>query len=234
MDSATPLEPAPTAGGDAAIGGARVWKLANDGPGAGGGIALAGQACPVSQGSGDTHPLFPGENRASVAVATPGTMVKFGITKSVEVLLQPGPMLLFRLLGKSKSRKVRFPQLGSRRWRQVPPISRERTRRRRHLKNGWCRTRQLTVVAIPGENWSENRENDRKKIRKNGGVHQTHPINIRLLGSGYKSFTERTDRHQGQRIFLDKLPRATDNLPHVTTSAHRISASRLPRHRPRQ
>jgi len=107
MDAATSLEPAPAAGGAAAIGEARVWKLSSDGLGlAGGSIVLAGRACPISQGGGDTCPLFPGENRASVAVATPGTMVQCGMTKYAEVLLQPGPMLLFRSVEKSKSRKV--------------------------------------------------------------------------------------------------------------------------------
>jgi len=83
MDSAKPLEPASV-----------------------GGIAFAGQACPVSQGGGDTYPLFLGENR--VAVATPVTMVKCGATNLIEVLLR----------------------------RQDPLISRERTRRRRHPKMG--------------------------------------------------------------------------------------------------
>jgi len=119
MDSPTPLEPAPAAGG----------------PGeslAAGGVSLAGQVCPVLQGGGDTYPLFPGENWESVAVATAGTMAKCGMPQAIEVLLQFGPMLLFRLVEKSKSRKVRFPQLGSRGWRQDHPIPRERTRRRRH------------------------------------------------------------------------------------------------------
>ena len=75
MDSATPLEPAPAAGGGGRGGtavnrGARVGELANDGPGlAGEGIAFAGQACPVAQGGGDTYPIFPEKN--PVAVATP-------------------------------------------------------------------------------------------------------------------------------------------------------------------
>jgi len=90
MDSATPLEPAPAAGGAGE-------SLA------GGGIALAGQACPVSQGGGDTYPIFPEKNPVAVAVATPGTMVKCGMTKYAEVLLPSGPMLLFRLVKKSKS-----------------------------------------------------------------------------------------------------------------------------------
>jgi len=90
--------------------------------------------CPACQGGGDTYPLFPGENR--VAVAAFWTMVKWGATRFVEVLLQSGPVPLFRLGKKSKSRKVRFAQSGGRWWRQVPLISRERTRRRRHLKMG--------------------------------------------------------------------------------------------------
>jgi len=112
MDSATPLEPAPAAGGssrgDVSVNCcARVRELANDGLGlAGGGTSLAGQACPVSQGGGDTYPLFPGENRESVAVAAPGNMVKSGMTQSVEVLLRSGPMWLFRLAEKSERRKV--------------------------------------------------------------------------------------------------------------------------------
>ena len=67
-----------------------------------------GQAnCPSLHGGGDIYPLFPGENRESVAVAIHwDSRVKCGITKSVE----------------------RLP------WRQDPHIPRERTRRRRHLQ----------------------------------------------------------------------------------------------------
>jgi len=73
MDSSTLLDshPAPAAGGAVVIRGARVWKLANDGRGeglAGGGISLAGQACPVSQGGGDRISIFP--EKEPVAVAT--------------------------------------------------------------------------------------------------------------------------------------------------------------------
>ena len=102
MDSSTPLDsqPAPVALPVLAAVEAVLRELADQECGnfqkttlAGGGASFAGQAkLPSFTGGGDTYPLFPGENRVSVAVATPGTMIKCGMTKSVEILLQSGPV----------------------------------------------------------------------------------------------------------------------------------------------
>jgi len=90
MDSPTPLE--------------RLWPLAALVEAAVVFHLLDSQIAQFHRGGGDTHLLFLGENR--VAVATPGTMVKRGMIKCVEVLLQFGPMLLFRLVEKSGFRSL--------------------------------------------------------------------------------------------------------------------------------
>jgi len=114
MDSATPLEPAPAAPPMLAAVEPELLELVDKwyenlqkAPLPEEVFHWLGKPnCPVSQGGGDTYPLFPGENRESVAVAAPGNMVKSGMTQSVEVLLRSGPMWLFRLAEKSERRKV--------------------------------------------------------------------------------------------------------------------------------
>jgi len=74
---------------------------------AGGSISFDGQAKLPSLAEGWRHlPLISRRKPGSVAVAASGTMVKRGMTRYAEVLLRSGPMLLFRLVKKSKGRKV--------------------------------------------------------------------------------------------------------------------------------
>jgi len=111
MDSATPFEPAP----------------------AGGGISFVGQPnCPFSQGGGDTYTLFPRENRDSVAVATLGSWSN-GVRQNIVGFASANRLFDCRSTQSITGLLKQNLPLGSGGWRQDPPISRERTCRRRHL-----------------------------------------------------------------------------------------------------
>jgi len=150
MDSATPLEPAPAAPPMLAAVEPELLELVDKwyenlqkAPLPEEVFHWLGKPnCPVSQGGGDTYPLFPGENRDSVAVATLGPWSSearqniVGFASANRLFDCRSTQSITGLL------KQNLP-LGSLGWRQDPHIFRERTRRRRHPPNGWCRARQL-------------------------------------------------------------------------------------------
>jgi len=147
MDSATPLELAP----------------------AGAGIAFAGQACPVSQGGGDTYPLFPGENR--VAVATSGIMVKWDATKCRRIRFSE-PVIRLPINAINNRSAEAEPTAWQSPVATGSPYSSRKNPSPSPPKNGRYRSRPLTVVGARSENRSTNRDNDSKKSREDDGVHE--------------------------------------------------------------